>query len=138
MLVLCLSGALRAATTVTLTKLGTQSAGTASQLHLDTHELLGEIRAKTGLGFTGPVSLVLCTTHESFKGYLSSLPGGHFEALGIYANPEIADGQHVIALNLELISAVGARSRGVYKHELCHAVLLGCGLFGSKKGCVSG
>jgi len=112
-----------AAVNVMVTKLGAQSLGTSSELADDTLELLAEIRQKTGLGFAGQISLVLCTDQASFSGYLSSMPGGHYEVLGIYANPEIAGGVHVIALNLDLIARVRARARGVYKHELCHAVM---------------
>jgi hypothetical protein len=111
---------------VTVTRLGSRGGGSAVTLGDHTQELLGEIEEKTGLGYRGGISLVLCTDRESFDSYAASLPGGHGEVFGFFAPPEIIQGSGgvpSIALNLELIDESGARAREVYKHELAHAVL---------------
>lgn len=111
---------------VTVTRLGIRGDGGAAILADETPGILGEIEAKTGLGYGGPLSLVLCTDLDSFGSYAATLPGGHSDALGFFAPPEIIPGSAgvpSIALNLELIGESGARVREVYKHELAHAVL---------------
>jgi|GEM_PF-4811939 len=117
----CSASSLRAFTLdqVTVTVIGGGSENITSELKHSTPRLLDEIKTQTGLGYTGDVSLVVCTTRESFRGYYARFADhGRDEVLGV-AIPS----QSSIALNLALIREVSSRPETVYKHELCHLVL---------------
>jgi len=108
-----------AETRVSLTVIGERSEGVSGPLIASTPRLLESIKEKTGLGFSGDVSVVLCTTKSAFQGYVSEYAhDGLNEVLGV-----AVAARRSIALNLEMIEEAGTRVEVVYKHELCHLVL---------------
>lgn len=104
---------------VTLTVQGNASESVSEDLRNATPRLLEEIEEQIGLDYQGDVSLVLCTTRQSFVNYYKRFgENARAEVLGV-AYPLTSS----IALNLQLIAQTASTPESVYKHELCHLVL---------------